>query len=133
MENKNLRFCSQSVVVGVEFAIVAVEVSNSDVGTDHFGATLRTTDPKGHVLVFIHTGRQPDDNSIQNCLPLHLHATVEQLNARVEFVTLTNACQATFAWILGGLQPNWDKKRVGFNFMQHSKVYFNKLYGVYKE
>jgi len=78
------------IVIGVEFGIIRVEVDDGDVSTNHSGASFGSADTEGGVLVLIHLGGEPDDDSIQDGLPLHLKPAVEQLDARVEFLLGTS-------------------------------------------
>lgn len=81
-----LGFSVQNVVICMELVVILVEVSHCDITTNHASSAFGSTDAECHIFILIHPGGQPDDYAIQHSFPLHLHPTVEQLDARIKIV-----------------------------------------------
>lgn len=90
----HLRLGGEDVVVGVELAGGGVEPGDSDVAADHQRAALGAAEAERRVLALVHLGRQPDDDAVHHGVPLHLHATVQQLPPRQTRTTTTKRRRA---------------------------------------
>ena len=60
----HLRFGGEMIVIGVELAVIGVEVGDGDVTADHPSAPFNATDTKSHVLILVHSCRQANDDAI---------------------------------------------------------------------